>query len=1492
MKKVFSIVGLFLILFSCSIYGQLNYKFSAGSGTFTPITGASQFTWNLTTANDEEYSAATDIGFTFTYAGTEYTQFQVSTNGFLRFGGSGLTAATSADALDGSLRQIVAPLWDNLSVGLTATDITYLREGSEPNRVLTVEWKNVKWNKAASAVNAQFQVKLYEGSNKIEFVYGNMVQPASVSASIGLVDNTPITTAGWATGKFLSINVGGTAGARTYHQTMSIPFSAISNAPDPNTVFTFEPVTKTPIAAGTYTIGGTNPDYKTLSDAATALNVNGVAGPVVFKVREGTYDDIFHLIAVEGTSETNTITLMNESGTVVLSPRNGSSGSTSGGYNADGIIRLDGTQYATIQGLTLNDNGQSSTQLKFEFGVCVGNSLLNNRMAQGAKFNHLKDLVIDMKPTTGTTHSGAIGIRYFTQWATGTNETDTSMTTSYNTIENCTFKGYWRAGIKTFGVSGVNPDRGNVIKGCTFGDFSIKTGTGSDIRTMEIDCENGMVIENNTIHNIEATIMSSNNIYGIWFNPASSGSNLSSGKIIISNNEIDSISNSGTGVTSGVARAICINAVANNTDVQIYGNKIHNLYSSGTTGSADGIFENISAGTPFTSEVYNNMIYDLKAPKSSYAQMPVRGIAFQNVAGNGVFTVYNNTVYLDNAVPPAVSGTNVAHRSACMYVGSFSTGVLDLKNNVFVNTMGTSSTGTGVSAASCFGTSASSLLLTLKATSGNNLYFADTTIANNCIAYDGTKVYKTLAELKGIANFAPRESNSFSADSRTSFVSSVKPYDVHISPASWLVKSQGEPNALVAKDIDGDVRSTDPATGPVSIGADEYQPTGNPPVTVSGKIADGETSTFTGVDGRTVGEITWHAGKAALPDSVAFAYLPGTQLIPPSVTSIFKNYSVLTYGGTTGWNADLKLYYNPSTELNGVSESALKVHQKKGENWRQLSSSVSAEKHFVLANIISGADFTLGNAAPVPTALIEGVRLDDNGDLRPDRLGETLKITGVVVSGDFAASDTGSSYYINDRTGGILLSTTKKLSAALSLGDSLQVTGVVGQYKGETEFVPADTVVGESGSIVVLKTNALVPAPIVINLKDLNSEKYEGNLVVVRGITKMPSSLPWPVSGDTTLTVGFGTDSASLFVDHDAKLGSEPEWLLDVTGIVAQNSENLSDGYRLMPRSAADVTVPVLTLASAREDLNNDFIPDRKGQILKARGVVISPDFTASHQSNNNYYMMDGTAGILVFSSKKLTSALNIGDSILVKGKIDQYKGATEFVPLTAEVGEKGSVVVLKTNAYVPEPVTITVKDVNSEKYEGCLVKVKDLRKMISSAPWPAEGANAGMRVGADNDSTTLFIDLDTDIDGSKEIIWPANITGIVSQFSSSPSLNDGYELLPRKRADIDYIDGVVDNLSKIPASYALNQNYPNPFNPSTTISFDLKSNANVTLKIYSILGQEVTTLANGTLMPAGHKTLNFNASSLPSGMYIYRLEAKGIDGSNFTGIKKMMLLK
>jgi len=107
-----------------------------------------------------------------------------------------------------------------------------------------------------------------------------------------------------------------------------------------------------------------------------------------------------------------------------------------------------------------------------------------------------------------------------------------------------------------------------------------------------------------------------------------------------------------------------------------------------------------------------------------------------------------------------------------------------------------------------------------------------------------------------------------------------------------------------------------------------------------------------------------------------------------------------------------------------------------------------------------------------------------------------------------------------------------------------------------------------------------------------------------------------------------------------------------------------------------------------------------------------------------------------------------------------------------------------------------------------------------------------------------------------------------------------------RSLTDLSGITDVKSTGSNLPSKMDLMQNYPNPFNPSTQIAFTVVKPGNYTLKVYNMLGQEVTTLAN-RYFGQGSYTETFNASKLSSGIYIYQLS-----GANVNLVKKMMLVK
>ncbi len=110
-------------------------------------------------------------------------------------------------------------------------------------------------------------------------------------------------------------------------------------------------------------------------------------------------------------------------------------------------------------------------------------------------------------------------------------------------------------------------------------------------------------------------------------------------------------------------------------------------------------------------------------------------------------------------------------------------------------------------------------------------------------------------------------------------------------------------------------------------------------------------------------------------------------------------------------------------------------------------------------------------------------------------------------------------------------------------------------------------------------------------------------------------------------------------------------------------------------------------------------------------------------------------------------------------------------------------------------------------------------------------------------------------------------------------------------RFEFEPATGISEN-NEIPKEFTLSQNYPNPFNPTTMVKYAIPEEANVIIKIYNMLGQSVVELVNSNKV-AGYYTVSWNASNLPSGIYLVSIRAEGLNSNkNFTQVKKALFLK
>ena len=207
-------------------------------------------------------------------------------------------------------------------------------------------------------------------------------------------------------------------------------------------------------------------------------------------------------------------------------------------------------------------------------------------------------------------------------------------------------------------------------------------------------------------------------------------------------------------------------------------------------------------------------------------------------------------------------------------------------------------------------------------------------------------------------------------------------------------------------------------------------------------------------------------------------------------------------------------------------------------------------------------------------------------------------------------------------------------------------------------------------------------------------------------------------------------------------------------------------------------TVDTLTIAEAISDTNSDFVPDYKvlGDTVVVSGVIISPNFQTN---NTSYYLWDGTAGTDIFNLSSVTNGkltFALGDSLVITGKVDQFNGVTEIVPLDSASWN------LVGTGTVPDPMTITLAQYKAdpEMYEGSLLRFNNLS--LINGTWPPSSGSLYLSDGVD--TVQFYIDSDTDIGGQPGPLYPIDVVGIGSQYDSSPPYSSGYEILPRYYTD------------------------------------------------------------------------------------------------------------
>jgi len=779
MRKLFLLASIVIGSMSTS-FGQIAMTRSIFNGAYSPIVGGT----TSTATGDDAFQQNIPVGFSFSYLGTPYTLFSVSTNGWLSFANGATFDAYSPDLYSTTTNNVLAPWWDDL----TTSAIVYQTTGAPGSQVCTIQWTSLSYY-FTSTRTINYQVKLYEGTNVIEFCYGAAPTGTinnSESASIGIKSATG------GNGQYLDAVTGSCFTGN----------SSLQSDRWPAYNFRFTPGAPTALAAGTYNVG-IGQTYPNLNEAAAEVNHRGISGAVTFNLVDAQYDataangsNFFPILIgpVSGTSAVNTITF-NKIGTAAIISYGGASGAngaianqaniTALASNVDPIIGLVGADYVTLNNLDIRGNVGNQAS---DHGVGVYNSSATD----GATNNTISNVTVTMNRANTGSRGFVSNVITAPTSAAGANSNNTfkdfTITSVYAGIQligNATFPDLnaqiTRTSCSTFNTIG-NPSTANDIGNGTAQTYGISASNQS-----------GFTISNNSIRNVSGSAVQTDGIVIVSFQ----------GTCTLSNNKIQTIRNYSISSTTGISGI---------------------RMSHNTTGT-------------HTIRVFNNTVSEIT---SAYTGIAVTARTLKGIFVNGTggtttqtYEIYNNAVSIDGS-----GSLNLS--SACFEVNSAAGPVYKVGNNIFANFTAAQ---TGVARHYVYSTPTALTLGPVGTVSNNNdVFVANDAGVSGFTGFDGTTAYNTLANWTAAITPAGLETASLAINPL--FVNNAS----NLNPGALTLNAAGlTPPVYVTVDQNCAPRVPDNDIGAYIISACSGTPTAG---TISGSSSvcsnSGTTLTLTG----------------------------------------------------------------------------------------------------------------------------------------------------------------------------------------------------------------------------------------------------------------------------------------------------------------------------------------------------------------------------------------------------------------------------------------------------------------------------------------------------------------------------------------------------------------------------------------------------------------------------------------------------------------------